>query len=122
MKKQEVLVASLLRPTSRRIRIRCSNQRRWKGITLSNDRHAIYRLGKDSFAGLACDSVLGKIFPNGDDVIRVELTENGALIQAEGMPRILSAHAENSNASILAPYHRRTHIALGSFTLKIESA
>lgn len=123
LKKQEISAAALLRPVARKIRIRCSNQPRWKGIELSNHPHAIHRLGKNHFAGLACDSVLEKIFPNGSDVIRVELTDDGALIQAEGMPKISMAHAKkHSEESILAPYRQRTHLSFEGFTLKIESA
>lgn len=123
LKKQEVPTAALLRPAPRKIRIRCSNQPRWNGITLSNDKHTVHRLGKNHFAGLACDSVLTSIFPNGDDVIRVELTDDGALIQAEGMPRISVAHAKkHSSSPFLAPYDRRTMATFEGFSLRIESA
>lgn len=123
MEKEEVPAAALLRPVSRKIHIRCSNQPRWKGITLSNDKYAIHRLGRTQFAGLACDSVLTKIFPNGSDVIHVELTDAGAVIRAEGMPRISMAHAKkHSKEPILVPYDRRTHVSLEGFTLNFESA
>lgn len=123
MKKEEVPAAALLRPVARKIHIRCSNQPRWKGITLSNDKHVIHRLGRIQFAGLACDTVLAKIFPNGDDVIRVELTDDGALIRAEGMPRISPAHAKkHSGEPILVPYHERAQLTFEGFTLKIASA
>ena len=123
MEKEEVPAAALLRPVSRKIHIRCSNQPRWKGITLSNDKYAIHRLGRTQFAGLACDSVLEKIFPNGSDVIQVELTDDGALFQAKGLPRISLAHAKkHSGEPILVPYRERTQLTFEGFTLKIASA
>lgn len=124
LKKQEVSAAALFRPVARKIRIRCSNQPRWKGIELSDHPYAIHRLGKEHFAGLACAKVLEGIFPSGSDVIRVELTPDGALIQGEGESKIsaIDQKKKNRGEPFLAPYTHRTTASFGAFTLRIETA
>jgi len=115
----------------RRIRICCSNKPRWPGITLSDHPHAIHRLGKASFEGLACTSVLEQIFRGNDDAVCVKFTEEGLQIRGEGMATITARGAATKKTkrthdipegSFLAPYDRRTTASFQGFSLKFESA